>query len=145
MEIVLVLDFITEKIAIGDEVEAADEDRLIELGITHVLIVRPIKVDYKKLHHTQIPWHDEENTERLNEALDFVDQALKNGGKIAVICGAGIERSPLTVFAYLYKKGGLSIKEAYHLVRLRRPQSDLHFDWLGSWLQVTPGELSELR
>ena len=67
------MDFITEKIAIGDEVEAADESRLIRLGITHVLIVRPIEVDYKKLHYTKIPWHDEGSIKRLDEALDFID------------------------------------------------------------------------
>ena len=132
------MDCITQNIAIGDEVEAADEDSLIRLGITHVLIVRPIEVDYKKLCHIQIPWHDEENVRRLDEALDFMDQAIKDGGKVAVICGAGIERSPLTVFAYLYKKCGLSIEEASHLVKSKRPQSDIHLDWLGEWLYLAP-------
>ena len=128
------MDCVTENIAIGDEVEAADEGNLIRLGITHVLIVRPIKVDYEKLRHIQIPWHDEGSTKRLDEALDFLDQAIKEGGKVAVICGAGVERSPLTVFAYLHKKCGLSIEEALHIVKSKRPQSDIHLDWLGNWL-----------
>ena len=128
------LDFVTEKIAIGDENEAANESHLIRLGITHVLIVRPIEVDYKELHFAKIPWHDEGSTKRLDEALDFIDQALKDGGKIAVFCGAGMERSPLTVLAYLYKKCGLSIEEASYLVKSKRTQSDIHLDWLGKWL-----------
>ena len=127
------MDFITENIAIGDEIEAADENLLINLGITHVLIVRPINVDYKKLHYAKIPWYDEDNITRLDEALNFIDQALKDDGKIAVVCGAGIERSPLTVFAYLHKHG-LSVEEALQLIRSKRPQCDIHLDWLGKWL-----------
>ena len=129
-----ILDYVTENIAIGNEIEASDEDYLIKLGITHILLVRPIKVDIKKLPHAQIPWHDEENMKRLDEALDFIDQAIKDGGKVAVMCGAGMERSPLTVFAYLHKKCGLSIEEASHLVKSKRQQSDIHLDWLGKWL-----------
>lgn len=139
------MDFVTEKIAIGDEVEAADESRLIRLGITHVLIVRPIEVDYKKLCYAKIPWHDEGSTKRLDEALDFIDQAIKEGGKVAVICGAGVERSPLTVFAYLHKKCGLSVEEALHIIKSKRPQSDIHLDWLGEWLEVAPEELPKTR
>ena len=130
------LDFITENIAIGDEVEAADENRLIKLGITHVLVVRPIKIDYEKLCYAKIPWYDEGSTERLDEALAFIDQVVKDDGKDAVVCGAGIERSPLTVLAYLHKKHGLSVEEALHIVKSKRPQSDIHLDWLGKGLKI---------
>lgn len=143
------MDFVTDDIAIGDGVEAEDEDLLLSLGITHVLNVHPMKMEYNKIYvsskYARIPWHDENDLQRLDEALDFMDQALNDGGKVLVICGAGFERSPLTVFAYLHKKRGLSIEEAIYTVRSGRPQSDLHLDWLKGWLEVTPDEHLRFR
>lgn len=139
------MDFVTETIAIGDGVEAEDEERLLKMGVTHVLNVHPMKMDYKKVNYARIPWHDEENLKRLDEALEFMDQALKGGGKVLVICGAGFERSPLTVFAYLHKKCGLGIEDALYVVKSKRPQSDIHLDWLKEWLNVTPEESLKLR
>lgn len=134
------MDFVIDSIAIGDGVEAEDEELLLRLGITHVLNVHPMKMEYKKIKYTQIPWHDEKNIDRLNEALSYIHKTLKDGGKIIVICGGGVERSPLTVFAYLHKKSGLSIKDALHLIESKRPQSDIHLDWLGDWLNLSREE-----
>jgi protein-tyrosine phosphatase len=143
------LDFVTDNIVIGDGVEAEDEDLLLETGITHVLNVHPMKMEYEKIYtkekYAKIPWHDEENLERLDEALDYMDQALKSGGKVLVICGAGFERSPLTVFAYLNRKQGLSIEDTLRLVLTKRPQSDLHLGWLGDWLEYTEEESLRFR
>jgi dual specificity phosphatase 12 len=139
------LDFVTDDIGIGDGVEAEDEELLITLGVTHVLNVHPMKMDYKKVTYARIPWHDENDLERLDEALDFMDQALKTGGKVLVICGAGFERSPLTVFAFLHRKRKLSIEEAIYILRTKRPQADLHLDWLKGWLQYSPEEHLKLR
>ena len=139
------MDFVTDDIAIGDGVEAEDEKMVMGLGITHVLNVHPMKMDYKKVCYARIPWHDEENLKRLDEALDFMDKALKNGGKVLVICGAGFERSPLTVFAYLHRKRGLCIGDALDIVRTKRPQSDIHLSWLGGWLNFTPEESLNYR
>ncbi len=139
------MDFVTDKIGIGDGVEAEDEALLNQLGVTHVLNVHPMKMDYKKMNYARIPWHDENNLARLDEALNYMDEALKNGGKVLVICGAGFERSPLTVFAYLHRKCGLSIEDALYVVRSKRPQSDIHLDWLRGWLSYTPEESLKLR
>src|SRR4030042_1602546 len=100
---------------------------LFRAGVTHVLNVHPMKMNYQKIYvqdkYTRIPWHDELNLKRLDEALEFMDNSLKNGGKVLVICGAGFERSPLTVFAYLIKKRGLSIGAALDIVKTNRQQS----------------------
>lgn len=129
------MDFVNQKIAIGCETEAADEEQLIKSGITHVLIVRPLQIKpYTRLKDARIPWHDEDNLQRLDEALDFIDNAIKNGGTVGVFCGQGMERSPLTVFAYLHKRCGLGLEEALNLVKSKRTISDIHLDWLGDWL-----------
>ena len=155
------LDFVTDNIGIGDGVEAEDEDLLFSLGITHVLNVHPMKMEYQKIYvkdkYVRIPWHDkgvESQTltvdgkcdlNMLDQALDFMDQALKSGGKVLVICGAGFERAPMTVFAYLIKKRGLSIGEAIDIVKTKRPQTYMHIDWLKGWLKVTPEESLKYR
>ena len=143
------MDFVTEDIGIGDGVEAEDEDLLFSLGVTHVLNVHPMKMEYQKIYvkdkYAKIPWHDELDLKKLDEALDFMDQALKSGGKVLVICGAGFERSPMTVFAYLIKKRGLSIGEAIEIVKTNRPQTYMHIDWLKGWLKMTPEESLKYR
>ena len=139
------MDFVTDKIGIGDGVEAEDEELLMKLGVTHVLNVHPMKMDYKTVNYARIPWHDENSLARLDEALAFMDEGIKGGGKVLVICGAGFERSPLTVFAYLHRKRGLSIEDALYVVRSKRPQSDIHLDWLSGWLSYTHEESIKLR
>ena len=139
------MDFITERIAIGDGVEAEDEELLIQLGITHVLNVHPMDMDYTKVKYAKIPWHDEGNFERLDEALEFIDEGLKGNGKVMVICGAGIERSPLTVFAYLHIKCGLDIWEALNKVKSKRTQCTIHLEWLKGWDNIAPEDSNMYR
>ena len=143
------MDYVTDDIAVGDGVEAEDEELLKKIGITHVLNVHPMKMEYEKIYvgekYAKIPWHDENNLEMLDEALDFMEQALKGGGKVLVICGAGFERSPLTIFAYLNKRRGLSIEDTLRIVLTKRPQTDLHLGWLGEWLSYTEEESLKFR
>ena len=132
------MDFVTENIAIGDGPESEDEERLLSLEITHVLNVHPMKKQYKTLTYERMPWHDENDLQMLNDALNFMDHAIRAGGKIIVICGGGVERSPLTVLAYLHRKEGLSIEEAYSVLKSKRPVCDINLSWLDGWLESAP-------
>ncbi|KAL3875089.1 hypothetical protein ACJMK2_038023 [Sinanodonta woodiana] len=51
---------------------------------------------------------------------DFVDKALKSGGKVLIHGNAGISRSGALMIAYVMEKHGLSYKEAYSYVQQRR-------------------------
>jgi len=59
----------------------------------------------------------------LDELADFISDSLDSDSdaKVVVNCAMGIERSPLTVVWYLTQYQGLTLDEAYALVRKARP------------------------
>ncbi len=69
---------------------------------------------------------------QLNSLAEFIDRQMKkNEGPVLVHCGAGIERSPLTVTWYLQSKQKMSLEEAWQLVSKNRPQAQDRRVWLG--------------
>ncbi|XP_035226324.1 dual specificity protein phosphatase 3-like [Stegodyphus dumicola] len=56
----------------------------------------------------------------FEEASQFIQDALKTGGKVLVHCRAGISRSATLVCAYLMLKEGFSVQEAVKAVRKHR-------------------------
>ena len=56
----------------------------------------------------------------LLEAVAFIDQAQKSGGKVLVHCRVGVSRSASIVIAYLMKCLQLDLSSAYLLTRSRR-------------------------
>lgn len=65
--------------------------------------------------------------------LDAVAEVIESqlASRVVVVhCGAGIERSPLAVVWFLYKKRGMTLDEAYTLVRSKRPIVQDRQNWL---------------
>ena len=63
-----------------------------------------------------------EYTELIDDDGDhFYEHKGYKPNKVVVHCAMGIERSPLTVVWYLHKYEGLTLDEAYALVRKARP------------------------
>jgi hypothetical protein len=59
---------------------------------------------------------------QLHTIADVVDRHLKvPTRRVLVFCAAGIERSPLAVAWYLQEHCGLTLDEAYSLIRRKRP------------------------
>jgi protein tyrosine phosphatase len=58
----------------------------------------------------------------FDECIDFIDEALKNNGKVLVHCALGVSRSPTVVMAYLMKKCGMEIGSAYSHLKSVRPK-----------------------
>ena len=56
---------------------------------------------------------------QLDQATEAIDQALSWGERVLVSCGMGIERSPLVVAWFLHRRRGLSLDDAYALIRTR--------------------------
>ncbi|GAA5948555.1 hypothetical protein JCM3765_004923 [Sporobolomyces pararoseus] len=56
----------------------------------------------------------------IDEALDFIMDAHRRGGKILVHCKVGVSRSASIVIAYLMKDLGLDLASSYLLTRSRR-------------------------
>lgn len=66
------------------------------------------------------------STEQLDRIADYID----SHPDILVHCAAGIERSPLAVTWYLYRKRGLSLNTAWLFVSKWRPQAQDRRAWL---------------
>ena len=67
---------------------------------------------------------------QLDTVKSVIDNALLNGRKVLVHCGAGIERSPLAVAWYLAKTQHTTIEDAYEIVRKGRSQTQVRTVWL---------------
>ena len=69
---------------------------------------------------------------RLNEAADYIDEEMAKGAKLLVHCGAGMERSPLTVAWWLCRSGVTkTFPEAYKLMAQERPIVQNREFWVG--------------
>lgn len=66
----------------------------------------------------------------LEEAARFLDAQLRAGRRVLVHCGAGAERSPLTVAYFLVSWRGLNWDQAYLLLQQKRPVVQDRRHWL---------------
>lgn len=84
-----------------------------------------------------IPLLDEDETgnlypttrEILDEIADTIETSLVRS-KCLVHCAMGVERSPLAVTWYLFRKRGMDFDEAYDLVKQKRPIAQDRRAWL---------------
>ena len=67
---------------------------------------------------------------QLEALVTVIDAAMARGEKVLVSCGQGMERSPLAVVWYLFRRKGMTVEEAYNLVEEKRPQVIEHLEWL---------------
>lgn len=56
----------------------------------------------------------------FEQAAQFIDDALRQNGKVLVHCRQGISRSATLVIAFLMIKRGMNVQEAVRRVRNRR-------------------------
>lgn len=72
----------------------------------------------------------------LKVQLDAVAHIIQNHidakEKLLVSCGAGMERSPLAVTWYIHTRLGLTLEDAFELVKAKRPQAQNRLEWLNS-------------
>jgi protein-tyrosine phosphatase len=59
----------------------------------------------------------------LPQAIEFIDETLEGNGCCLVHCNAGISRSATIVLAYLMKKKGMTLNQAFTFLRSKRPSS----------------------
>jgi protein tyrosine phosphatase (PTP) superfamily phosphohydrolase (DUF442 family) len=72
--------------------------------------------------HIDVEDHDDANLlDELPDALEFIDEALEDGGKVLVHCHAGVSRSTAVILAYMCSSMGLSLDEALEVLKLDHP------------------------
>jgi len=68
---------------------------------------------------------------QLDLIANTIDALLKDGKKVLLHCGAGIERSPLACVWFLHTKRNMDFDEAYEFVKEKRPIVADRRTWLG--------------
>jgi protein-tyrosine phosphatase len=67
----------------------------------------------------------------LESTAALIDHALHLGLRVLVHCEEGCERAPLTVVWFLHRRRGMTLEEAYTLMRRQRPIVEDRRRWLG--------------
>eukprot|EP00929_Paragymnodinium_shiwhaense_P058675 TRINITY_DN29399_c0_g1_i2.p1 TRINITY_DN29399_c0_g1~~TRINITY_DN29399_c0_g1_i2.p1 ORF type:complete len:310 (-),score=53.77 TRINITY_DN29399_c0_g1_i2:243-1172(-) len=98
-------------------------------GVTHVVSV--LSADKRQLpdfivghYYAQVDDNEHAANElsaHFRKIVNFIDDALTNGGAVYVHCGAGISRAPTAVAAYMIWKLQLPASTVLNLIRRARP------------------------
>jgi hypothetical protein len=120
---------ITSWLFVGDRADAADADRLLALGITHVLNVAtncPAPPHAHQFVYEHLPIFDSDAqkiADVLPRALALIRDAHTSGGRVLVHCIMGVSRSVTLAAAYLVSASGprLPLATALALLVRQRP------------------------
>ena len=77
-----------------------------------------------------------EGINSLDMTAAVIDNALAEGRRVLVHCGAGSERAPLTVAWFLNRRRAMSLDAAYDLLKRKRPIVQDRRAWLRQYLQT---------
>ena len=55
--------------------------------------------------------------DNLNHIITKIQAGLKNGFKVLVYCGAGLERSPMTIAYFIFKELDVDLESAYTWIK----------------------------
>lgn len=79
----------------------------------------------------------------LDALAVIINKALESGERVLVHCGAGIERSPLTIVYYLWKFKQYTLNQAYELVQEKRQIVQDRSHWIRVDIQYIMAKYSE--
>jgi len=104
-----------------------DAERLVRAGITAVVSLTrrpPFREPPEGIEVLHLPVTDmtPPTQAQLRRAVEFLDGAIRSGGRAVVHCVAGCGRTGTVLAAYLVARG-LEPEEAIHRVRAARPGS----------------------
>ena len=129
------MDFITDRIAIGDRHQAANLNLLLEFQIDAVLnLAYDLDISYYDLvssshHKFRIEYQkvglidgDGNQPTAFISAVYMLDQLLERHQKALVHCQAGVSRSSSVVATHLAHKRRISFDEALEFVKSKRPR-----------------------
>jgi len=115
---------VLSQLYLGNEEDAQQAEKLIDLGITHVIsIVGGGR--YKDLYpkHMSVPLRDNGSSDLLEElenSYDFTMESQEPGNKLFVHCKLGQNRSASFVIGFLMNSMNLSLFEAYSFLKEKR-------------------------
>jgi dual specificity MAP kinase phosphatase len=113
---------ITANLFLGSQYSPVGLEKLKALGVTAIVNMREHDV-YEEARYEGIKYlhlSTVDNTppslEILMKGANFVDEEIKNGGKVYIHCRQGLGRGPTMTIAYLIKTG-LTYEDAFTMVK----------------------------
>lgn len=114
---------ITPNLAISDIYAAKHEKTLRKHGITHILSllsfqsIGPVPDFITNLKLDILDYPEENIIDEFKITHEFIDAAVKKGGKVLIHCQAGISRSSTVLCAYLMRSQGLTRDKAFKMIK----------------------------
>jgi len=123
------MDFILDRLAIGDLSDAKNSEMLLEGGITAILNVakeaqHEPDIDQFDYYKVSIDDGQAMDLSHLSEAVEFIHSRIRNR-QVLVHCLMGVSRSSTIVLCYLHECG-FSLREAMNLIKKKRPEAEPH-------------------
>ncbi|KAL5965667.1 Dual specificity protein phosphatase 1, partial [Taenia solium] len=121
---------------LGNARDSGDAQLMEERSITHIINATREQSNFfeggGKVEYLRVPVDDNNTADLMpyfRPAIEFIDEAMRAGGRVLVHCKAGVSRSPSLVIAYLVAHSSLTVMEAFTLVNHLRSAvgPSLHF------------------
>jgi predicted protein tyrosine phosphatase len=122
------LNWIDESVAIGNLLEANNVNLLRKENIDLVIDVRTAfnsNAYLELIRRKQIL-----NNEKAKKISNLLVALFSLKAKVLVHCLEGVDRTPFIVMLYIAQKYSMNHKDAYHLVKQKRPQTRFHWHWV---------------
>ena len=122
------MNWIDESVAIGNLLEANNVNLLRKENIDLVIDVRTAfnsNARFEFLLRKQIL-----NNERAKKISILLTDLFSLKAKVLVHCLEGVDRTPFVVMLYVAQKYSMNHKDAYYLVKQKRPQTRFHWHWV---------------
>lgn len=124
------MSWVTPHLALGGRIRPEDIPALARTGITYVVDTRSehrddiqaLAKEHIELLHLPTPDTQPLSVEQMMEGAQWVDQRIKQGGRVLIHCEHGVGRSALLTTAVLVYDG-LSAHDALQLVQQKRWQA----------------------
>lgn len=121
-------DIYDGRLFLGSQESAANQEVFTRLNVTHVLVcgngLTRFYEDENAIRYHQLPIDDSLDQNLaiyLASGVQFIDDAIDNGGNVLVHCHAGVSRSASLVIAWIMKRMQCDYHSAYSYVKSRRP------------------------
>lgn len=125
-------DHIYENIYVGESIAMKDQTAVRDEGITVVVRLDEIPREYGQwedsftLLDMPIPDGEYLDGEVIDTITNFIHQQVEAGHKVLVHCHMGVSRSVSMVMAYLIAYEGMTLAEAFGILREGRPSAYPH-------------------
>ena len=115
------IDKITDKIYLGDYEGALRKEKLLEFGITHILVCGTFLVEFHPSHFKYMTIEiDDSDDQDIMQYFDKTNKFIDESDKVFIHCRAGISRSPSVTIAYLMWKEKIPFYKAFERVKKKR-------------------------